>query len=50
MSSALEFLLLAGDVLSQCIFVGIIFATAICVITFGIACAIWAFRTIRNHW
>ena len=50
MSPILEFFLLAGDVLAQCVFIGIMAAVGICMIAFGVASAIWIYQKIRYHW
>lgn len=50
MSSTLEFILLAGDMIAQCAFIGIIIAVGLCVLTFGVAMCVWAYRKIRYHW
>ena len=50
MSPILEFFILAGDVLAQCMFIGIMATVGICVIAFGVACTVWAYRKIRYHW
>lgn len=50
MSHILELFILAGDVLAQCMFIGIMAAVGICMIVFGVACAVWAYRKIRYHW
>lgn len=50
MSPILEFFILAGDVLAQCMFIGIMAAVGICLITLGVACAVLAYRKIRYHW
>lgn len=50
MSSVLEIISLAGDLLAQCLFIGIMAAVGICIITFAVALCVWAYRMIRYHW
>jgi hypothetical protein len=50
MSPILDVFKFALDALIQCVFIGVMAAIGICIIAFGVACAVWAYRKIRYHW
>lgn len=50
MSDILNFIQLAGDLLAQCMFIGIMATVGICIVVSAIALCVWTYRKIRYHW
>ena len=50
MSLILDYIIMVGDFVAQCMFIGVMAAVGISLITFAIALCVWSYRKIRYHW